>query len=235
MAEQLNLVEAEIASRAPEIAAARRKVSEILATRDRVKRGLSLLEQRDGLLERKASLAMVRAAQSGGRPRLEISSTAAHDFAQTVSGVLTAWRFPGKRHVSFDEGTFDLKVDGKHRRDNGKGVRAITHAAFKVALLLYCRDRKLPHPGFLILDTPLLTYRDPITSKYGELSGDEKEIAQLTLKDHFFEHLSVESKASQFIVLENVDPPANIGSLAHVEVFYGEKSGGRQGLFPTVA
>jgi hypothetical protein len=56
----------------------------------------------------------------------------------------------------------------------------------------------------------------------------------MTLKDHFFEHLSAESHVSQFIVLENVDPPANIGDLAHVEVFYGQKSSGRQGLFPAV-
>jgi hypothetical protein len=149
-----------------------------------------------------------------------------------VSKVLTAWQFPGERHVSFDEETFDLKIDGKRRRDNGKGVRAITHAAFKVALLLYCRERDLPHPGFLVLDTPLLTYRDPLTSKYGELSNDEQEIASLSLKDHFFEHLSAESQGAQFIVLENIDPPANITELAKVEVFFGTRGGGRFGLFP---
>ena len=140
--------------------------------------------------------------------RLEVSSTAVHEFAQMVSKVLTAWQFPGDRHVSFDEETFDLKIDGKRRRDNGKGVRAITHAAFKVALLLHCRERNLPHPGFLVLDTPLLTYRDPLTSRYGELTGDEEEIALMSLKDHFFEHLAAESQGAQFIILENVDPPS---------------------------
>jgi hypothetical protein len=78
----------------------------------------------------------------------------------------------------------------------------------------------------------LLTYRDPITSKHGELSSDEKAIAQLTLKDRFFDHLAAESSGSQFIVLENVDPPANIGDLAHVQLFSGEEGGGRQELFP---
>jgi hypothetical protein len=161
-----------------------------------------------------------------------VSSTAVHECAQRVSKVLTAWQFPGDRHVSFDEETFDLKIDGKRRRDNGKGVRAITHAAFKVALLLHCRERNLPHPGFLVLDTPLLTYRDPLTSKYGELTGDEEEIASMSLKDHFFRHLAAESVGAQFIILENVDPPANIANLAHVEVFHGKRGGGRFGLFP---
>src|SRR6185437_8137647 len=114
--------------------------------------------------------------------------------------------FPGQRHVTFDDATFDLKIDGKNRKDNGKGVRAITHAAFKVALLLFCREKNLPHPGFLILDTPLLTYRDPITSRYGELAGDEEEISKTALKDHFFRHLAAHAHMSQFVILENIDP-----------------------------
>ncbi len=232
--ERLEDIEAKIAAVTPEVAASRRKLADIITERDRVKRGLSLLEQRDRLMERKTSLAAARVAQPGERPHFGLSSTVAYEFAQTVSSVLTAWQFPGKRHVSFDDATFDLKIDGKHRRDNGKGVRAITHAAFKVALLLFCRERGLPHPGFLVLDTPLLTYRDPITSKYGELSGDEKEIAQLPLRHHFFEHLSAKATGNQFIILENIDPPPNIGDLAKVEVFYGEQGGGRQGLFPRV-
>jgi hypothetical protein len=148
---------------------------------------------------------------------------------------VTNWpeRFPGSRHVSFDETTYDLTIDGKLRRNNGKGVRAITHAAFKVALLLFCRERDLPHPGFLVLDTPLLTYRDPITSKYGDVEGDEKELSNTSLKPYFFDHLSSRSDLAQFIILENVDPPDDIGR-AHVETFCGDRAGGRPGLFPAI-
>src|SRR3546814_5448790 len=78
---------------------------------------------------------------------------------------------------------FDLIIDGKRRRNNGKGVRAITHAAFKVALLTFCRSRGLPHPGFLVLDTPLITYRDPIRSRAGALEADEAVIKQSDLKE----------------------------------------------------
>jgi len=228
----LENIERDLTNLAPAMTEAHRKVTEILAVRDRVKRGLSLLDQQASLLERRDALAAARRERPADRTRLRVSSTAVHEFAQMVSRVLTAWRFPGNCHVSFDEETFDLRIDGKRRRDNGKGVRAITHAAFKVALLLYCRERNLPHPGFLVLDTPLLTYRDPLTSKYGELSGDEEEIAAMSLKDHFFEHLASESQGSQFIVLENVDPPTNVANLAHVEVFNGNRGGGRFGLFP---
>lgn len=229
---QLKEVEAEIARRSPEATAARRRVSEIMATRDRIKRGLSLIEQRDGLRARKAAIEAARAAPVGERPQSGLSSTAAHEFAQTVSKVLTAWRFPGRRHVSFDEATCDLKIDGKLRKDNGKGVRAITHAAFKVGLMLHCHERHLPHPGFLVLDTPLLTYRDPIRSRFGELEGDERELSNTPLKYYFFDFLAEHAAAGQLIVLENLDPPEGVEKLAKVEVFYGEEGGGRQGLFP---
>ena len=70
-----------------------------------------------------------------------------------------------------------------------------------------------------MLDTPLMTYRDPLTSKYGELSDDEQEMASMSLKDHFFEHLSAGSHGAQFIILENVDSPPYIVDLAHVKRF----------------
>src|SRR3546814_15603515 len=86
---------------------------------------------------------------------------------------------PGECQTFFDiEGDFDLIIDGKRRRNNGKGVRAITHAAFKVALLTFCRSRGLPHPGFLVMDTPLITAREPIRSRAGTLEADEAVITQ---------------------------------------------------------
>ncbi|UVO30729.1 hypothetical protein [Bradyrhizobium arachidis] len=135
-------------------------------------------------------------------------------------------------HVSFDEGAYDhLRIDGKKRKDNGKGVRAVTHSAFKVALLIYCRERNLPHPGFLVLDTPLLTYRDPLCTN-SPLSDDEDALKKSSLIDHFFEHLSSVSKLGQIIVVENVDLPMGIAKWANVETFTGDPANDRFGLFP---
>ena len=96
---------------------------------------------------------------------------------------------------------------------------------------MYCRERNLPHPGFIILDTPLLTYRDPLKTKAGPLSPDEKELRNTSLKDFFFEHLAEVSKLGQIIVVENVDLPSNLGSMAHIETFTGDPANGRFGLF----
>lgn len=208
-----------------------RFLTELTVVRDHVKRGLDLIAQKQALVDRRAEIASIRPASKADKPRLGVSSTVAHDFAQTVSDVLQEWQFPGKRHVAFDELTYDLRIDGKLRRDNGKGVRAVTHAAFKVALLIFCRERGLPHPGFLVLDTPLLTYRDPIRSKEGPLAADEQELRNTSLRDFFFEHLASLSFA-EFIIVENIDPPVGIEKLGHTQVFTSDPKSGRFGLFP---
>jgi hypothetical protein len=190
-----------------------------------------LIEQRRTLLVRRDELAALKPARKADKRRLGVPTTIAHEFAQTVSTVLSEWQFPGKRHVAFDEGTYDLRIDGKNRRDNGKGARAITHAAFKVALLIYCNERDLPHPGFVVLDTPLLTYRDPIHSSAGALTADEQAIANTSLKDFFFAHLSRLQKIGQFVVVENVDLPTAVAGIANVVTFTGDRTSGRTGLF----
>lgn len=226
----LRSLETELSELAPVADAGKRRVEEIFAGRDRVRHGLGLLERQRSLQARREELAALRPASKAEKPKLGVPANAVHDFAQTVSRVLTEWWFPGQRHVSFDEATYDLRIDGKPRRDNGKGVRAITHAAFKVALLMFCRERGLPHPGFLMLDTPLLTYRDPLHSAAGPLSADEQAIKSTSLKDYFFAHLSSLGALGQIIVVENVELPSRIAEMAHVETFTGDPANGRAGL-----
>jgi hypothetical protein len=227
---QLSSLEEQLQNLAPVASTARQRVNEILSIRDQVRSGLSLIEQRASLQERRDQLSAARPPSRGDRPHLDVPGSAVHEFAQTVSAVLTEWQFPGDRHVSFDDTTFDLRIDGKARKDNGKGVRAVTHAAFKVALILYCHERGLPHPGFLILDTPLLTYRDPLHSRYGPLSEDEEIFRNTSLKDFFFEHLFANSDKAQIIVIENIDLPPDIEQLAQVDTFTGDPLSGRKGL-----
>lgn len=221
-------VEQELGLRTPSATDARRAVQDIMEVRDQVRRGLSLLEQLRSLRARRDDVAARKPAAKADKPKIGVDGPTAHDFAQTVSEVLKAWRFPGPCHVSFDEASYDLRIDGKLRSHNGKGVRAITHAAFKVALLLFCQERGLPHPGFVVLDSPLLTYRDPIAGE--SRAAEDAALASSSLKEHFFAHLGSVSANAQFIVVENVDPPMGLASNANVEIFSGLGSSGRAGL-----
>jgi hypothetical protein len=227
----LQRIETDLSRIAPNVSTSKKRLDELLEVRDHVRRGLDLLQQRRSLTERKDALAKAKPLTKADRPTLGAPGNVMDDFAQIVSRVLTEWQFPGNRRVSFDDGAYDLRIDGKRRRDNGKGVRAVTHSAFKIALLMFCRERNLPHPGFVILDTPLLTYRDPIRTN-SPLSADETALRNTSLKEFFFEHLSRVSSLGQIIVVENVDLPQNINTLGSVETFTGDPKNGRFGLFP---
>jgi len=75
-------------------------------------------------------------------------------------------------------------------------------AAFKIGVLLYCHERKLPHPGIVVLDSPLLSYREPLHSKYGALSPDEEMIVKSGLAEQFYKFLIEKSSVAQFVILE---------------------------------
>ena len=73
--------------------------------------------------------------------------------------------------VRYDRAEQDLVAGDQLRSAHGKGVRAILHAAFTAGLAQYCFDREYPHPGFIILDSPLVTYRPPTEGEPADPEG----------------------------------------------------------------
>jgi len=88
----------------------------------------------------------------------------------------------------------------------------------------FCRDRSLPHPGFVVLDSPLLAYWKP--------EGDADDLRGSDLKDKFYRYLLGMSKNSQIIVIENEHPPDFVEKEAPVTVFTRNPNVGRYGFFP---
>ncbi|MNF94399.1 hypothetical protein D3C84_771090 [compost metagenome] len=191
---------------------------------------LELYRRRAKLIARRIEIDAAPTKREGEVPPVGPDSTTLFKFGETVKDVLTAWHFPDADKVQFDGKTNDITVAGKRRAANGKGVRAILHAAFNVAVIVYCIDNKLPHPGFLVLDTPLLTYREPMASRHGELSEDEAVLKATSLAEHFYKYLASLKNRVQFIVIENSDPPTAIRDLARIETFTGLEGNGRFGL-----
>ena len=226
----LRHVEFKLEEATPDVDKRQRKLSDVVSVRDHVRRGLDLLSQRERFIKQKENIEGSKPPKRDDTIPLGLSTETAKAFADVVSEVLLAWGFPGQKQVVFDLGSYDLIIDGKERRNNGKGVRAITHAAFKVALMLFCRERGLPHPGFLVLDTPLLTYRDPMKKPGDRLMADEQELRNTDLKQRFFHHLGNLGEKAQSVVFENVDPPEDIEDYCRVEVFTNDPDEGRQGL-----
>jgi hypothetical protein len=135
---------------------------------------------------------------------------------------LRAWQFPNLIRVTFSEDDQDVVISGQRRSSHGKGVRAITHAAFNLAILRYCRARSMPHPGVVLIDSPLIVYRQPDQGE-GNFSRD--------VKDAFYRSLAGACSDSQVVILENNPPPTDLGSTVNIVEFTGTAHG-RFGFIP---
>lgn len=227
-------LDAEINLIRPQEVDVRKRYEDAIVIKSEIERKLSLIQQKVELEQKILDLSELKfGRQRADGLSVEVNASTAFAFSKTMKGVLESWRFPDIGEVHFDPKTQDVVVNGRERADNGKGIRAILHSAFKVAVLIFCRENSLPHPGFVVLDSPLLTYRGPLLfEKYGELAADEKLVKKTTLNKFFYEHLAGIASLGQIIVLENQDPPSEIFSLANVVMFSGENGSGREGFFP---
>jgi len=115
-------------------------------------------------------------------------------------------------------------ISGKARTSYGKGLRAITQAAFSISLLEFCASQDKPHPGFVILDSPLLSYKEPESA--------DDDLSATNLNGNFYRYLLQLKSDRQVIVVENTDPPSDVELGDRVEHFSGMEDEGRFGLFP---
>ena len=154
---------------------------------------------------------------------IDLSSSTVDKFSGVVLNILTKWGFPDAQRVHFDLKAKDLVINGVNRISFGKGLRAITQSAFTIGLLEYCRVHSTPHPGFALLDSPLLSYREP--------ENDADDLRKTDLNAKFFDHLEGMPKQYQVIIIENTDPPVEVEETEQFIRFTGNSTG-RYGFFP---
>ena len=133
-----------------------------------------------------------------GKISNDLSVNSLRKLCDKVQSILNDWKFEDNGIVEFDQRykELDLIINGKPRKSNGKGIRALTHAAFSIGLLRYCEEQNLPHPSFVILDSPLLNLKERVNENLSEaVSGEVQEA--------FFSELAKGTKEEQIIVFEN--------------------------------
>lgn len=209
---------------APAVASERASYKELVSKRAEVMVSVQIFAQLEELVRRRKGLE----AADEGKPetqesRTEIGSSTLDTFAQKVQRILSEWHYPNAARVFFDEGQKDFQIGGKRRGSTGKGLRAITHAAVSIGLLELCLDEGLPHPGFVVLDSPLLAYWEP--------EGEEDDLTGTDLKERFYEYLLGLRADVQVIVVENQHPPDFVFERSNVVVFTKNPHHGRYGFF----
>lgn len=120
------------------------------------------------------------------------------DYCSEIESVLKKWGFPENVDVTFDAETLDLSIDGKARSDWGKGYRAFILSAMVIGLMRYCFKNNRLHPGFVILDSPLVSLKERKKDESGEWIDDYMEKKMV-------EDILEEDCLHQVIIFENKD------------------------------
>ncbi|MEV4249518.1 hypothetical protein AB0J63_39655 [Streptosporangium canum] len=219
-------IDEEIAAAEQLLAPMRERMEATLQARSSVERALELHERIDELEERRSRLDREGAGPTT-RSAEYLSNRTLSPFNDTLRRTLEAWKVPSVESAEYDQYAMDVRAGGRHRATRGKGVRSVLHSAFTIALAKYCLDNSRPHPGFVVLDSPVVTYRGP-------LSEDVDEDVALTsnVVDHFYRDML--NFPGQAVIIENGDPPADVISQARIYRFAGTGSS-RPGFFPTRA
>ena len=126
------------------------------------------------------------------------TSTLYNDYCSEIESVLKKWGFPENVDVTFDAETLDLSIDGKARSDWGKGYRAFILSAMVIGLMRYCFKNNRLHPGFVILDSPLVSLKERKKDESGEWIDDYMEKKMV-------EDILEEDCLHQVIIFENKD------------------------------
>ena len=209
---------------APNLRAIRTSYAELADKRAEVREALGIYQNLKDLEDRRTALELEEKDGPGNTADANLPASSLDKFSVEVQKILQNWHFPNADRVFFDQKTRDLVINGKNRTSFGKGLRAITQSAFTIGLLEYCKQQGTPHPGFALLDSPLLSYKEP--------DGADDDLRHTDLKMRFYDYLKKISDDQQVIIVENTDPPDDVRAMPRAQRFTGNPKEGRAGLFP---
>ena len=218
--DELAQIDTQFKEQMPQLQEERGRYAELLELRTSINVALDRFTQMAKLVERREGLTASEQEGEGAPTNVidpGLSEPTLYSFSRTVEGILADWDYPEPRTVSVRESDLELIIGGKPRASSGKGVRALLHSSFSLGLLQHTRTMGLPHPGFVVLDSPLLTYAPPEGDE--PKSGDDEAVSETNLKDKFFESLRSWPKDTQVVIIENVPVPDWILSRSSTTVF----------------
>ncbi|MDA2809942.1 hypothetical protein O4J56_04770 [Nocardiopsis sp. RSe5-2] len=199
---------------------------ELAEVRSDIEKSLTFYEQLAGLQRMKVQIED-DVQRDGAAISDGMSPNALQEFSRELSDRLGDWGFPDAQSVRYDRLAQDIQAGDQLRSAHGKGVRAILHAAFTLGLAQYCFDREIAHPGFVVLDSPLVTYRPPDNLEDGEVDA----ALPAGIIAAFYE--DVQSRLDgQVIIMENLDPTDPLHGDSVDVVFTKRLDRGRYGFFP---
>lgn len=146
-------------------------------------------------------------------------------FVNEVNSIFERWGYPDYNPTTYSTKDRDIVIGGKPRSHFGKGYRAIAFSAFAIGLMTTLSNSGR-HPGFVVLDSPLTTYKQADKDR-----GDEDESVLKNMVYSFYRDLCDSYKDHQIIVFENQEPDGDLIPMMKYEHFSKNINVGRYGFF----
>lgn len=164
--------------------------------------------------------------QNKGNKKENLPDEYTNELCMEIKQLLKKCDFIGEEDdIKYNSATNDVKIGDKEKASFGKGARAIINSTFLIGLMNYCYKKNLCHPGFVVLDSPLTTYKEK-----DKKDGGDENITKGT-KEKFYEMLA-EQKNGQIIIFDNEEPSSTVKKKINYLHFSGDSSVGRKGLIP---
>jgi hypothetical protein len=213
----------------PEVAQISDKLSNLFNERSEVQKNIDLYDFIQKLENKKGEIEDPKGPS--GEHTETITDLPEHileSFSRKVEYTLSEWNYPNVDRVHFNTNyrVRDFVINGKPRASEGKGLRALSYSAIIFSLLSYCNENLMPHAGFVILDSPLVAYREP--------DGDDDDLRGKDVKDKFYLELFSDINDRQVIVIENIAPPSDLSKKINLIEFTKNPNQGRYGFFPPI-
>ncbi|WP_152926578.1 hypothetical protein [Shimia sp. SK013] len=101
--------------------------------------------------------------------------------------------------------------------------RAVSHAAPTLGLLKFTEDKQLPHPGFVVLDSPLLAYEKP--------EDDADDLSETDVNLRFLQSLTTWTSTQTIILEIRKSVPSEFSESEGITRFTKSTTQGRNGFF----
>ena len=135
--------------------------------------------------------------------------------------------YPGFPVSRIDIDTCDAVVNGRHKRNEGKGYRAFLNTIMLFNLMRYLDEHGVYAPHCLFLDSPILSLKEK------KQNITQKEKATPSMKESLFRYMVTHCDGDQVIIAEN-ELPVNVDySSARLIEFTQDEDKGRYGFFLT--
>lgn len=125
--------------------------------------------------------------------------------------------FEDYNSIKIDRKSLDLLINNKPKKNQGKGYRAFLNALYAHALTNFLAQDAKYSPGFLILDSPLLSLKE------------KNESSSTSMKTELMKALMDNSIERQTIIVENEIPKINYEQANMIE-FTQDRNNGRYGF-----